>query len=104
MSDVPSDDEIGGRQHERTALAWLRTALASVAVGLFMIRVAEPGAERWLVGAGTALGVIGILAVMRERTVRLRHDWVPRPFSAVGSTVVVASLLLLDAAGLLLAF
>jgi uncharacterized membrane protein YidH (DUF202 family) len=101
---VPADDEVSGRQHERTSLAWVRTALATVAVGLFMIRVTDPGPERWLVTAATALGVLGVLAVARERTRRLRHEWTPRSWRAPSSTIVVVSLLLLDAAGLLLAF
>jgi uncharacterized membrane protein YidH (DUF202 family) len=105
MTDsVPPDDEVGGRQHERTSLAWVRTALASVAVGLFMLRVTDPGAERWLVAAASTLGVLGVVAVAGERTRRLRHEWTPRAWSPPGSTIVVASLLLLDAAGLLLAF
>jgi uncharacterized membrane protein YidH (DUF202 family) len=105
MTDaVPPDDEVSGRQHERTSLAWLRTALASVAVGLFMIRVTDPGGERWLVAAATTLGVLGVLAVAGVRARRLRHEWTPRSLSTPGSTIVVASLLLLDAAGLLLAF
>jgi uncharacterized membrane protein YidH (DUF202 family) len=101
---VPPDDDVSGRQHERTSLAWIRTALTSVAVGLFMVRVTDPGVERWLVIVATTLGVLGVLAVARERTRRLRHEWTPRAWSTPGSAIVVASLLLLDASGLLLAF
>jgi uncharacterized membrane protein YidH (DUF202 family) len=101
---VPPDDEVGGRQLERTSLAWVRTALASVAVGLFMVRVTDPGAERWVVAAAATLGVLGVVAVARERTGRLRHEGTPPAWSRPGSTIVVVSLLLLDAAGLLLAF
>jgi uncharacterized membrane protein YidH (DUF202 family) len=101
---LPPDEDVTGRQHERTALAWVRTALASVAVGLVMIRVTDPGAERWLVVAATTLGLLGVLAVARDRTRRLRHEWTPRPWGRLSSTIVLASLLLLDAAGLLLAF
>lgn len=105
MTDaIPPDDEVSGRQHERTSLAWMRTALTVVAVGLLMIRLTDPGAERWLVGAATTLGVLGVLAVARQRIRRLRHEWTPSSWSTPGSTVVVASLLLLDAVGLLLAF
>jgi hypothetical protein len=93
-----------GRQHERTALAWLRTALATVAVALFMVRQAEPGTERWLVGAAAGGALVAILATLRERSARLAT----RP-TVVGparraNAVMLGSLLLLDAVGLFLAW
>jgi uncharacterized membrane protein YidH (DUF202 family) len=96
-------DDTGGRQFERTALAWLRTALATIAVGLFMVRQTEAGAQRWLVGVATALALIGVLATMRGRTAVLhRIPSVVAP-ARVSVPVVLGSLVLLEAAGLLLA-
>ena len=103
MSDDPSADYPGGRQHERTTMAWLRTALAAVAVGLLTVRVAEPGRERWLVAVGAAIGVGGILAVAWQRTRRLQLARVTGPFGAASSVVVVASLLTLNVVGLVVA-
>jgi uncharacterized membrane protein YidH (DUF202 family) len=97
------DEDERGRQNERTALAWIRTSLATVVVGLLMIRLTEPGVERWLVAAGTALGVLGLLAVARDRTRRLHRERIMEAFGPMTSAVVVASLLLLNGAGLLLA-
>jgi uncharacterized membrane protein YidH (DUF202 family) len=97
-------DDADGLQYERTSLAWLRTALATVAVGLFMFRQTEAGTQRWLVGVATALALIGVLATMRERTAMLhRRPSVVAPARA-SVPIVLASLVVLDAAGLLLAF
>jgi uncharacterized membrane protein YidH (DUF202 family) len=98
-----TDADERGQQHERTVLAWIRTSLATVVVGLLMIRLTEPGVERWLVSAGTAFGVLGLLAVARDRTRRLQRERIMAAFGPVTSGVVVASLLLLNGAGLLLA-
>jgi hypothetical protein len=66
-------EDAQGRQYERTALAWQRTALAAVVVGLFMVRETDAGAERWLAGAGIAVGLIVVLAAMHRRTTVLRE-------------------------------
>ncbi len=92
-------DDARGLQYERTALAWLRTALSAVAVGLFLIRQTDPGAERWLVGAGIALGLVGVLAAMRGRMVALnRRPAVVAP-ARTGVALVFGSLVVLAAAG-----
>jgi hypothetical protein len=97
------DDEVGGRQHERTSLAWLRTVLAALAVGLFMVREADPGTERWVVAAAAAFALLGFLAALRERTALLgRRPAVVAPARFAG-VVMLGSLVLLDLTGLLVA-
>ena len=95
------DDEDGARQHERTFLAWVRTALAAVAVGLLTVRVTEPGHERWLVAVGTVLGVVGVVAAAWQRGRRLQHEQVTAPVGTAGAVVLLTSLLLLNVVGLL---
>jgi uncharacterized membrane protein YidH (DUF202 family) len=97
---VPTDfDDTRGLQYERTALAWVRTALATVAVGLFMLRQTDAGGERWLVGAGIATGLLGVLAAMRVRTVVLhRRPAIVAP-AGVSVVLVVGSLVVLSVAG-----
>ena len=98
---VPTDfDDTRGLQYERTALAWVRTALATVAVGLFMLRQADSGAERGLVGAGIAVGLLGVLAAMRARTIVLhRRPAIVAP-ARVSVALVVGSLVVLSIAGM----
>jgi hypothetical protein len=98
------DEEDGGRQHERTSLAWLRTVLAAVAVGLFMIRQADPGVERALIAAAAAVALLGILAALRARTAVLAERRVVVAPARFDGAVIVGSLVLLDLAGLLLVF
>jgi hypothetical protein len=98
------EDEAGGRQHERTSLAWLRTVLAAAAVGLFMVRQADPGVERRLIAAAGATALIGILAALRERTAVLAERSVVVAPARFGGAVVLGSLVLLDLAGLIVAF
>jgi uncharacterized membrane protein YidH (DUF202 family) len=102
---VPTDfDDTHGLQYERTALAWVRTALAAVAVGLFMFRQTDAGVERGLVGAGIALGLIGVLAAMRGRTVVLHlRPAVVAPARA-SVALVLGSLVVLAGAGVWVAF
>jgi Domain of unknown function (DUF202) len=100
----PGYDEAGGRQHERTSLAWLRTVLAALAVGLFMVRQADPGTERWLVAAAAAVALLGFLAALRERTAVLAQRRAVVAPARFGGAVMLGSLVLLDLAGLLLAF
>jgi uncharacterized membrane protein YidH (DUF202 family) len=100
VNQVAFDDDSGGRQRERTTLAWIRTALAAAAVGLLTERLTETEGERWLVVVGTMIGVIGFVVVAWLRTQRLRHARSPAAFGPVSSIVVVMSLLLLNVAGL----
>jgi Domain of unknown function (DUF202) len=74
MTGAIGFDDTQGRQYERTALAWVRTTLTTVAVALFILRQADSGAERWLVGAGIVVGLLGVLAAMRARTVVLHQQ------------------------------
>jgi uncharacterized membrane protein YidH (DUF202 family) len=102
---VPTDfDDTRGLQYERTALAWVRTALATVAVGLFMFRQTDAGVERWLIGAGIAVGLLGVLSAMRARTVVLhRRPSIVAP-ARVSVALVVGSLVVLSVAGIWVAF
>lgn len=58
-------------QHPRTQLAWTRTGLAMVAVGLIEVRLLlgpDPGAALWVLGAALAAVVLtGVLAAQRLR-------------------------------------
>jgi hypothetical protein len=70
-----------------------------VAVGLFMLRQTDAGVERWLVGAGIAAGLLGVLAAMRVRTVVLhRRPAIVAP-ARVSVVLVVGSLVVLSVAG-----
>jgi uncharacterized membrane protein YidH (DUF202 family) len=100
---VAFDDDDSGRQRDRTTMAWVRTALAAVAVGLLTERLTETDGERWLVVVGMTIGVVGFVAVAWLRTQRLRHERSPAAFGPVSSIVVVGSLLLLNVVGLLVA-
>ncbi len=85
--------------NERTALAWMRTALALVAGGIALISVASiEGLPRWtpLIGAAACVG--GALLAVRaltgwadvERALRLRHPLpAPRALLYLGGGVVV---------------
>jgi uncharacterized membrane protein YidH (DUF202 family) len=97
-------DDTHGRQYERTALAWLRTALAAVAVGLFMLRQTDAGVERWLVGAGIALGLIGVLAAVRGRTSVLDEQPAVVAPARTSVALVFGSLVVLSVAGVAVAF
>jgi len=90
--------------NERTALAWLRTALGIVAagVGLALLESADPawGRVRWLAAVVCVLGaLVAVGAVVRwmrvERAVRLREP-LPAPSSLflVGLMVLVVGLVL----------
>jgi uncharacterized membrane protein YidH (DUF202 family) len=97
---VPSGfDDTHGRQYERTALAWLRTALAAVVVGLFMFRQTDSGVERWLVGAGISLGLIGVLAAMHGRTSVLNEQPAVVAPARMSVAVLFGSLVVLAVAG-----
>jgi hypothetical protein len=93
-----------GRQHERTTLAWLRTTLATVVVGLFMLRYNDGGAERWVVAVVTALGLIGVLVALRARTAILEQRLATVGPARVSVPLLLGSLVLLQLAGLVLAF
>lgn len=85
--------------NERTALAWMRTALALVAGGVALISVASLAQmPRWapLVGAASCLGgaVLSIRAVRSwarvERALRLRQPLpAPRSLAMLATGVVV---------------
>ena len=94
------DDDNGGRQRDRTTMAWVRTALAAVAVGLLTERVTDTEGERGLVMIGMTIGVSGFVVVAWLRTQDLRHERSPAAFGPVSSIVVVTSLLLLNVVGL----
>lgn len=97
---VPED---GGRQFERTSLAWLRTALATTGVAVLIVRSADEGAERWIVLAICATGLAIALGAAAARTSDLRlrraaatpNRWVTAGFTA--------AILLMQTAGLFLA-
>ena len=102
MSDGRADDdEDGARQHERTTMAWVRTALAAVAVGLLTVRLTEPGHERWLVAVGTVLGVVGSSPRRGSGVGACSSEQVTAPFGTAGAVVLLTSLLLLNVVGLL---
>jgi uncharacterized membrane protein YidH (DUF202 family) len=88
---VPPDN---GRQYERTELAWARSALLLVAVGLLLVRNLPSGAEGALVLTGTAGAVALGLAVGGQRARRLSRrptpaQAPPRQVAAVVVSVVV---------------
>jgi hypothetical protein len=97
---VPTEfDDTQGRQYERTALAWQRTALTTVAVGLFMLRETDAGPERGLVGAGIALGLIGVIAAMHRRTAVLNRRPAVVATARASVALVLGSLVVLAVAG-----
>lgn len=62
-------------QHERTALAWERTAFALMGVGLVLARFAAIDRDWVLVAAGVALLVVGTgLLAWAQITYELRAD------------------------------
>ncbi len=76
-----ADDDDRGLQFERTTLAWWRTGLATVAVGVLVARQSDPGAERWLaaIGVGAALLAAVALATMRMRQLERREPAAAAP-------------------------
>jgi uncharacterized membrane protein YidH (DUF202 family) len=92
----PGLDEPAGLAAERTALAWIRTALVAGAVGLLIIRGLDPGAERALGSAAVGAAVLALVAVALARVADLAVHQVqhPRLTAAVG-----VSLLVIQAAG-----
>jgi uncharacterized membrane protein YidH (DUF202 family) len=75
---VPED---GGRQFERTAFAWLRTALALTAVALLLVREAGQGDDaRWAGFVAVGALVIGLaVSVFRSEVLDLRSPGVEAP-------------------------
>lgn len=66
-------------QHERTALAWERTAFALMGVGVVLARFAAIDGDGPLVVAGVALLVLGTgLLVWAQVTYELRADVLQR--------------------------
>ncbi len=89
MSDVPVVED-GGRQFERTSLAWIRTALSVLAVSLLLIR--EAGAVRVPVSTMAIAVVVSGLAVTVVRRARLEHrsrSAEPPPFQVLGMSMCV---------------
>ncbi|HSJ43365.1 MAG TPA: DUF202 domain-containing protein [Euzebyales bacterium] len=103
MADAPD-----GLQHERTALAWNRTALAMIVAGALYLRAGGggefhparhvPGALLMGLGAAVLVGLVG-----RHRRLATRAKgadvavpaWVPRVIAAVTVLFSLASLVLI---------
>ena len=88
----------GGRQHERTALAWLRTALALTAASLLLIRDARTGDDGRLLAVLVVCALAAGLAVadVRSEVLVLRPDPAEAPWWVV--QVLVGALVALQLA------
>lgn len=79
----PQDSIGGGLQHERTALAWERTAIATMVIGVALARFASSEGPPALGSVGIATTVAGgMLLLWASRNHALLHD-PARPASAV---------------------
>lgn len=69
MSGTPGWRDDPGRQPERTALAWQRTALAFLVLALASARLAWPALGGWalLPASAVGAGAIGLLVAARRR-------------------------------------
>ncbi len=98
---MPDD---GGRQYERTAIAWLRTALAVTAVALLILRESDPGAERWVVGICIAGALVAAMSAVVKRT-QLLHQRQPAATCDRGTAVALTgALMAMQSAALVLLF
>ena len=82
-----------GLQQERTALAWERTAVATMVAGLLLTRSAAEDAHRLIAVAGLAQTILGAFVLVwghlhRER---LRPPGDPRPLARAGLVRLVAT-------------
>ncbi len=64
----PTSEDLGvadpGMQQERTALAWERTAISTMAAGVLLARFAASNAHPTLAAAGVVQAVIGALVLV----------------------------------------
>lgn len=75
-----------GRQPERTALAWRRTALGMLVTALLLLRVGQVNGQQWVSAVGvfllTVAGITGLFGRFREGRL-FRTEAAPAPPSCM---------------------
>ncbi|MET0460683.1 MAG: DUF202 domain-containing protein [Ilumatobacteraceae bacterium] len=81
-------------QYERTSLAHVRTMLATIVVGLLIVRQSDPGADRViaLVGALGALVAIGVVGFRRQAALQRGDTTALRPAAVAAIAVALLTL------------
>lgn len=90
-------------QQERTDLAWRRTGLATLGLAFVGLRLAfDEGGIEVVTAVVATVAAAGVAAVARWRSAQLLGPSVPHPLPRRAGLVLAATLVALDAAGLVL--
>jgi uncharacterized membrane protein YidH (DUF202 family) len=82
-----------GLQSERTILAHWRTALATIVVGLLVVRQSTPGTERAVaIVVAAVAGAIACTAMIRRQRRLLAGPVTASPWTVAAVTLAVAAL------------